>query len=129
VTEPPLVEARGLVKHFPLGAGVLRAVDGVSFTVARGETLALVGESGSGKTATASSILRLLPDAGRIDGGKAIYGGRDLLAMGPREIRRIRGKEIAMMFQDPHAALDPVIPAGEQVAEAARAHGTSRLRA
>jgi len=126
----PLLSVRDLRTSFITGAGAARVVDGVSFDIAPGEVLALVGESGSGKTAAASSILRLLPRAGRIEGGEAFYGGRDILAMGPRELRRIRGKEIAMMLQDPNAALDPVISVGEQVAEAARAHGgMSRRRA
>jgi oligopeptide/dipeptide ABC transporter ATP-binding protein len=97
-------------------------LDGVTFDVLEGETLALVGESGSGKTVTALSILRLLDPPGFVAAGEALWRGRDLLALGTGEMRGVRGREIAMVFQDPLAALNPVITAGRQVEEAVLAH-------
>ena len=103
-------------------SGVRRAVEGVSFTLARGETLGLVGESGSGKSVTALSILGLVPPPGRIVGGRVLFAGRDLLALSPGELRRLRGKELAMVFQEPMTALNPVYKVGEQIAETVRCH-------
>jgi len=102
VTEPALVEARGLVKHFPLGGGVLRAVDGVSFTIARGETLALVGESGSGKTTLGRLILRLL----EATGGDAFFDGASIFSLPGRRLRELR-RHMTMIFQDPQGSLSP----------------------
>jgi len=102
VTEPALVEARGLVKHFPLGGGVLRAVDGVSFTIARGETLALVGESGSGKTTLGRLILRLLEPTG----GDAFFDGASIFSLPGRRLRELR-RHMTMIFQDPQGSLSP----------------------
>ena len=112
----PLLEVRDLSVAF----GPVRAVDGVSFTVAPGETLGLVGESGCGKSTTALALMRLLH--GAVLGGAALFGGRDLLALDEAAMRRIRGAEIGMIFQDPGTALHPLIRVGEQVAEAIRAH-------
>lgn len=112
----PLLEVRELSVAF----GSLRAVDGVSFTVAPGETLGLVGESGCGKSTTALALMRLLHGAAL--GGTARFGGRDLLALDETSMRRVRGAEIAMIFQDPATALHPLIRVGQQVAEAVRAH-------
>jgi oligopeptide/dipeptide ABC transporter ATP-binding protein len=122
VTEP-LLKVENLRTWFHTGAGTARAVDGVSFHVDPGETLGLVGESGSGKSVTALSILRLIRPPGRIEGGSRIlFEGRDLVAAGEEQMRRIRGNRIAMVFQEPMTALNPVFRVGDQVAEVARVH-------
>ncbi len=95
----------------------MHAVDGVSFTVNRGELLGVVGESGCGKTMTALSIMRLLPSAARSPGGRVLLGGEDLAAMSDKEIRKVRGKRIGMVFQDPMTSLNPTIQIGRQVAD------------
>ncbi len=127
----PLLSVIGLSTHFPAPGGrVLRAVDGVSFTVERGEILGLVGESGCGKSVTALSILRLVPPPGRIAGGRVLFEGRDLLTLGAEEMRRVRGDRIGMVFQEPMSALNPVLTVGEQVAEVLRVHrGMSKKEA
>jgi len=118
-----LLHIDGLRTYFYTDRGVARAVDGVSFDVSRAQTVALVGESGCGKTATALSIIRLIPDPpGRIVGGKIIFQGRDLLTLPEREMRKVRGKEIAMIFQEPMSSLNPVFRVGDQVAEAIMLH-------
>jgi len=101
------------------------AVDDVSFQIAPGETLGLVGESGSGKSVTAFSILRLLQPPGRITGGRIMFEGRDLLTLGEREMRHIRGARISLIFQEPMTALNPVMRVGDQIAEALTVHGTA----
>ena len=114
----PLLRLEALRTQFRAPGGAVAAVDGVSLEVAAGETLALVGESGSGKSVTALSILRLVPEPdGRITGGRVWFRGRDLLALPPAEMRRVRGREIAMVFQEPMSSLNPVLTCGEQVAE------------
>jgi len=119
----PLLEVRDLQTHFHTDDGVVRAVDGVSFELDAGETLAVVGESGSGKSVTSLSILRLIPEPpGKIVGGSIRFRGRDLLSLGPREMRSIRGKEISMIFQEPMTSLNPVYTCGEQVLEAIVLH-------
>ncbi|MBI5708951.1 MAG: ABC transporter ATP-binding protein [Candidatus Eisenbacteria bacterium] len=119
----PLLEVRDLRTHFFTDDGVVRAVDGVSFSVRAGETLALVGESGSGKSVTSLSILRLVPEPpGRIVGGQVIFKGRDLLGLPPAAMRRVRGKEISMVFQEPMTSLNPVFTCGEQIIEAIVLH-------
>jgi oligopeptide/dipeptide ABC transporter ATP-binding protein len=120
----PLLEVRDLATYFFLAAGVAKAVDGVSFTVAPGEALGLVGESGCGKSVTALSLLRLVPDPpGRIVGGEVLWHGReDLLALPEPAMRRIRGAGIAMIFQEPQSSLNPVFTVGYQIAEAALVH-------
>lgn len=126
----PLLQVRGLKTCFIAGERVARAVDGVSFDLAAGESLALVGESGSGKTATALSILRLIPDPpGRIVGGEVLLAGRDLLRLAPGEMRSVRGGEIAMVFQDPMSSLNPVLSVGRQIEEAVLAHSRVSRRA
>src|SRR5204862_3556513 len=103
---PPLPVVDDLKTHFFTRRGVTRAVDGVSFTLHAGETLALVGESGSGKSVTCLSLVRLVPEpAGRIVGGRVMFAGEDLLQKSPAEMRRVRGKQIAMVLQDPLASL------------------------
>ena len=122
---PPLLAVEGLTVEFDGPTGPVRAVDGVSFTIARGEKFALVGESGSGKTVTALSLLRLAGDA-RIS-GRVTLGGRDLAALSEREMRGVRGREIAMIFQEPMTALNPLYPVGDQIAETLTLHeGASR---
>jgi peptide/nickel transport system ATP-binding protein len=118
----PLLSVRDLRTWIDTGAEVVRAVDGVSFDVDRGETFALVGESGCGKSMTALSVMRLLPDAGSIVGGSVELDGRDLLRLPEVEMRGIRGSRIAMIFQEPMLSLNPVMTAGEQIAEALRQH-------
>ena len=118
VDSQPLLRVEGLTTEFP----GQRAVDGVSFSVARGSIVALVGSSGSGKTVTALSLLRLVREPGRIVAGRVLYGGRDLLRLGEPELRAVRGGRIATVFQDPLGALHPSMRIGDQIAEAIRAH-------
>ena len=126
----PLLEIKGLCSEFRLAGGVLKAVRGLDLTLEPGETLALVGESGCGKSATASSIMRLLPPPGRIAAGSILFKGVDLLALSEDEMRRLRGNRIAMVFQDPMTSLNPVFTIGNQVAEGLRIHrGLAREQA
>ncbi|MFI5370714.1 MAG: ABC transporter ATP-binding protein [Candidatus Eisenbacteria bacterium] len=131
----PLLEIRDLQTHFHTDDGVVRAVDGVSLTLEAHETLAVVGESGSGKSVTALSILGLIPSPpGRIVGGSIRYRDRELVGMPGAELRSIRGKHIAMIFQEPMTALNPVYSCGEQIVETLLAHedigrGEARIRA
>ena len=119
----PLLEVRELQTHFFTDDGVVRAVDGVSFAVEPGETLAVVGESGSGKSVTSLSILRLVSSPpGRIVGGQIRFRGRDLLTLSDAEMRAIRGKEISMIFQEPMTSLNPVYTCGEQILEVLMLH-------
>jgi oligopeptide/dipeptide ABC transporter ATP-binding protein len=130
-----LLEIRDLHTHFFTEEGVVRAVDGISFDVRAGETLAVVGESGSGKSVTSLSILRLIPSPpGRIVSGSIRFRGRDLLQLSPEAMRRIRGREISMIFQEPMTSLNPVYSCGEQIMEALMLHerlprGAARARA
>jgi ABC-type microcin C transport system duplicated ATPase subunit YejF len=108
--EAPLLEVRDLVTSFSAEGGRVIAVDGLSFSLARGETLGIVGESGSGKSVTQLSILGLLPTPpARIERGTAIFDGVDLLAMDPESLRRVRGNRVAMIFQDPMTSLNPFL--------------------
>jgi oligopeptide/dipeptide ABC transporter ATP-binding protein len=118
----PLLRVEGLRVEFATDGGAAVAVDGVDFTVARGETLGLVGESGCGKSVTALSIMRLVQPPGRIVSGAVHFEGRDLLRLPEREMRRVRGNDIAMVFQEPMTSLNPVFTAGSQIAEAIRLH-------
>lgn len=116
--EDPVLKVEDLKTHFFTRSGVVKAVDGISFQVARGETLGIVGESGSGKSMTAWSILGLVPQpAGRIVGGKIMYLGEDLLEKDESEMRDIRGKGICMVMQDPLTSLNPVFTIGNQLME------------
>ncbi|MBV9590450.1 MAG: ABC transporter ATP-binding protein [Hyphomicrobiales bacterium] len=118
-----LLTVRGLKTHFFNADGVTRAVDGVSFEVAAGETLGIVGESGCGKSVTALSVMRLLPEkSARIVEGSILFEGRDLAALDERTMRSIRGNRIAMIFQEPMTSLNPLLRVGEQIAEALRIH-------
>jgi oligopeptide/dipeptide ABC transporter ATP-binding protein len=125
-----VLQVAGLQTHFFTfgGARVVRAVDGVSFTLRAGETLGLVGESGSGKTTTCLSIVGLLPRAGRIVGGRVLFEGEDLTRKTQRELRRIRGRRIAVILQDPMASLNPLFTIFRQVAEPAFFHQHLRGR-
>ncbi|MBL8331599.1 MAG: ABC transporter ATP-binding protein [Rubrivivax sp.] len=119
----PLLSIRGLTTRFRTERGTVTAVDDVSFDVAPGETVAVVGESGSGKSVTALSILRLIPDPpGRIERGQILFEGRDLLTLGDREMRAIRGDRIAMIFQEPMSSLNPSLTIGLQIAEPVNQH-------
>lgn len=124
----PLLDIRNLGTYYVSARGtrVTRAVHGVSLRLHAGETLGIVGESGSGKTTLALSILRLLPPAGRIVEGEIGFEGEDLLAKSGAEMRRIRGKRIAMILQDPMASLNPLFTVGDQVAEPIRVHEGAR---
>jgi oligopeptide/dipeptide ABC transporter ATP-binding protein len=118
-----LLEVRDLRTSFLTSAGVVRAVDGVSWDVAEGETVALVGESGCGKSVSALSIMRLVAEpAGRIEGGEILYKGRDLLKLPEAEMQHVRGREIAMVFQEPMTSLNPVLTIGRQLTEGLEIH-------
>ncbi len=119
----PLLSVRDLRTWFLTDAGPVRAVDGVSFDLARGETLGIVGESGSGKSVCAKSIIRLLDDPARIVGGSITFRGRDLATLDAAALRQVRGREIAMVFQDPMTSLNPVLRIAKQLTEAMTAHG------
>ena len=117
-----LLEVRDLKTHFKTDDGIVRAVDGLSFTVDKGQTLGIVGESGSGKSVTCLTIMGLNNKARTITSGEAIFNGRNLLTMGNRELREIRGDDIAMIFQDPMTSLNPVKSIGHQLQEAVLLH-------
>src|SRR5712692_557852 len=109
----PLLEIRGLKTYFATDDGIVQAVDGVDMTIRRGETLGVVGESGCGKTVTALSALKLIAmPPGRIVAGEVLWQGRDLVPLGPREMQRIRSKEIGIVFQEPMTSLNPVYTVG-----------------
>ncbi len=117
-----LLEIKDLYVHFHTLRGTVKALDGVNLDVGRGEVLGLVGETGSGKTVTGLSIIRLLEPNAEIKGGEIFFEGRDLLKLPMSEILKIRGRDISMIFQEPKAALNPVMQAGDQVAEAFLVH-------
>jgi oligopeptide/dipeptide ABC transporter ATP-binding protein len=118
-----LLELRDLKTHFFTDEGIARAVDGVSYAVKRGETLGVVGESGCGKSVTALSVMRLIPNPpGRIVGGQILFEGRDLIPLPDSEIRKIRGNQIGMIFQEPMTSLNPVFTVGDQIMEAVILH-------
>ena len=118
-----LLQVRDLRTHFETRAGTIKAVDGISFTLERGEILGLVGESGSGKSVTGFSLIGLLDAPGRIAGGSVLFRGQELVGLPQAEMRKLRGKRIAMIFQDPAATLNPVLTIGQQMAMAVQAHG------
>ena len=128
---PPLLQVEDLRTYFHTDEGTARAVDGVSFAVRPQDTLGIVGESGCGKSVTALSILRLIPDPpGRIESGRILFQGHDLLELTEKEMRKIRGNEIAMIFQEPMTSLNPVYTVGNQIGEVLRLHrGVSKNEA
>jgi len=118
-----LLEVRKLQTQFRTSAGIVRAVDGISYDVEEGETVALVGESGCGKSVSALSVMRLVSEpAGRIEAGEIVFKGRDLLKLSAEEMRRVRGREIAMIFQEPMTSLNPVLTIGRQITEGLEIH-------
>jgi ABC-type dipeptide/oligopeptide/nickel transport system ATPase component len=118
-----LLEVKGLKTYFYTDEGVVRAVDGVDLHIDKGETLGIVGESGCGKTVTALSIMKLIAiPPGRIVEGQILYQGKDLVTLPPAQMRKVRGKEISMVFQEPMTSLNPVFTIGEQISEAIRLH-------
>src|SRR5499427_10359297 len=126
-----LLEIQGLKTHFKTDDGMVRAVDGVDLVIDAGETLGVVGESGSGKTVTAMTVMKLIQmPPGRIVEGRILWQGRDIVPLGSDEMRQIRAKEIAIVFQEPMTSLNPVYTVGDQIAEVVRLHeGMSRKAA
>jgi oligopeptide/dipeptide ABC transporter ATP-binding protein len=122
VSRQPLLAVDDLRVHFGTARGTVYAVNGVSFDIAPGETLGLVGESGCGKSVTSLALLGILARNGRVVSGRALFDGRDLLTLGDAALRRIRGREIAMIFQDPMTSLNPVLTIGRQITEALETH-------
>ncbi|TMD16937.1 MAG: ABC transporter ATP-binding protein [Chloroflexi bacterium] len=118
----PILQVKDLQTQFRTHDGIVRAVDGVTFDLYHGESLGIVGESGSGKSMTALSLLRLVPDPGKVVGGRVLFRNQDLLQVTDEEIRELRGRDIAMIFQDPQSSLNPVLQTGFQIAEAMLAH-------
>jgi peptide/nickel transport system ATP-binding protein len=125
----PALAVEDLAVEFRTRAGVVKALENVSFRVGKGETLALVGESGSGKSVTAYAVMGILDPAGRVTAGRAMLGGLDLLAADAATLARVRGREIAMIFQNPRTALNPIRPVGRQIADVLIRHGNVPRRA
>jgi peptide/nickel transport system ATP-binding protein len=123
MTNEPLLRVEHLTTVFDLPGGPVSAVDDVSFEICPGETLGLVGESGSGKSVTALSIMRLVQPPGRVAAGRVVFKGRNLSTIAERDMRRVRGADIALIFQEPMAALNPVFRIGDQIAETLLVHG------
>jgi len=121
-TATPVLAVQGVKTYFYTSDGIVKAVDGVTFSVGRGEAVGIVGESGCGKSCTALSIMRLVPIPGKTIEGSIHLLGRDLLSMNEGEIRQIRGKEVSMIFQDPFTYLNPLMKVGDQIAEAVLVH-------
>ena len=121
-----LLEVRDLVTEFPTRKGVVRAVDGVSFSIDRGEILAVVGESGSGKSVTSLSIMGLLQRPGHVAAGSITFDGTDLLSLSERQMEAVRGQRISMIFQEPMTSLNPVSRVGDQIVEAIQTHTDMR---
>ncbi len=119
---PPILQVEDLKTWFFTSTGTVKAVDGVSFDINRGETLGIVGESGSGKSVTALSLLKLVPEPGRIVSGRVLIDGQDIVPMPESEVRELRGNQVAMIFQDPMTSLNPVLRVGFQVEEAMDSH-------
>ena len=120
---PPLLQVKDLRTHFYTEEGLVKAVDGVTYDVQEGETLALVGESGCGKSISALSLLKLIPiPPGRIVSGEVLFEGEDLMKLSEDEIRKIRGNRISMVFQEPMTSLNPVLTIGKQMTEALELH-------
>ena len=113
----PLLSVEDLEVTFTTDRGTIYAVNGISFAVAAGETLGIVGESGCGKSVTAMALMGILPRAGGVTGGKALFAGQDLLSLSDHQLREIRGKDVAMIFQDPMTSMNPVLTVGRQLRE------------
>jgi oligopeptide/dipeptide ABC transporter ATP-binding protein len=122
VSREPLLSVEDLSVQFSTARGTVYAVNGISFDIAPGETLGLVGESGCGKSVTSLALLGILARNGRVSSGRALFGGRDLLTLSDSELRSIRGREIAMIFQDPMTSLNPVLTIGRQIREVLETH-------
>src|SRR5437016_2905330 len=118
----PLLEVKDLKTYFSTDDGIVKAVDGVNFSVEKGQTLGIVGESGSGKSVTCLTIMGLNNKKNTITSGEAVFKGQDLLSMNSRKLREIRGNDIAMIFQDPMTSLNPVHTIGKQLIEAVQLH-------
>lgn len=125
MTETPTLEIRNLKTHFFTKAGIAKAVDGVSFSVRKGEVMGLVGESGSGKSVTGFSIIGLVDPPGEVVGGEVMYNGQNLVGMDEEDLRHLRGNRIAMIFQDPMMTLNPVLRVDTQMMETIKAHDKS----
>jgi peptide/nickel transport system ATP-binding protein len=123
MTAVPALSVEGLSVEFRTRSGIVRALDNVSFNVSKGETVALVGESGSGKSVTAYAVMGILDPAGRITAGRALLSGFDLVSAKPSQLAELRGREIAMIFQNPRTALNPIRPVGRQIADVLIRHG------
>ena len=123
MTASPALSVEGLCVEFRTRGGIVRALDNVSFSVGKGETIALVGESGSGKSVTAYAVMGILDPAGRVTAGRAMLGDLDLLAASPSKLAEVRGRDIAMIFQNPRTALNPIRPVGRQIADVLIRHG------
>ena len=124
-----ILEVKDLQTSFLTSSGEVKAVRGVSFFVNKGESVGIVGESGSGKSVTSLSVMQLLVGTGKIIGGRVKLNGRELVGLSPKEMRSVRGKEVAMIFQDPMTSLNPLIPVGEQVGEMLWSHDKSLSKA
>jgi oligopeptide transport system ATP-binding protein len=122
VPREPLLSVEDLRVEFWTSRGTVHAVNGISFDISPGETLGIVGESGCGKSVTSLALMGILPRAGRVVGGKALFEGRNLIDLSDQELRHIRGREIAMIFQDPMTSLNPVLTIGRQIREALETH-------
>jgi peptide/nickel transport system ATP-binding protein len=123
MTAAPALSVEGLSVEFRTRSGIVHALDSVSFSVAKGETIALVGESGSGKSVTAYAVMGILDPAGRVTAGRAMLGGLDLLSATPSQLANVRGREISMIFQSPRTALNPIRSVGRQIADVLVRHG------
>jgi peptide/nickel transport system ATP-binding protein len=128
MTAAPTLSVEGLSVEFRTRSGIVRALENVSFSVAKGETIALVGESGSGKSVTAYAVLGILDPAGRVTAGRAMLGGLDLLSASPHQLAEVRGREVSMIFQSPRTALNPIRPVGRQIADVLIRHGNIPAR-
>ena len=129
MTAAAALSVEGLSVEFRTRSGIVRALENVSFSVAKGETVALVGKSGSGKSVTAYAVMGILDPAGRVAAGRAMLGDLDLLSATPKQLAQVRGRKIGMIFQNPRTALNPIRPVGRQIADVLIRHGNVSRRA